>query len=412
MKFLLIPCGTHGNIRPMLVLSLALINKGHEVISCSSPEHEEFFKEYGITFYPMGMNFKDRIAKHPEIASGNDFTSAKAQMQYFREDIPNQFNSVLKAARGVDCIIGGGVSFAGRSIAEYYKIPYRHVLYAPGLLKSYNIAPYNSNDKEVSGFSARLSWAISDLTYYLALGGTINKCRRELGLPPVKSIMDYYTNDAIVVADEELGKVNPGAVIRYIQTGFWHLKEEGELDKELEHFLEAGPKPVFIGFGSMSDRDPEGTKKIINNVVGNKGIRFIISKGLANLLGNSLGENVKVIDYVPHSKLFPRMAAIAHHGGAGTVHTAALAGVPQIIVPHLPDHPYWGVRIHKLQLGPKPIMRSKLTSQSLLEAISEILGDLSFMDNANKMGQLLNKKNTVSEDIDKVIEWIKSDLKK
>ena len=405
MKILLSPSGSHGDVRPMAVLGIGLKQEGHEVIICSSPEHEEFFTKYELKFFPVGMNIKERMQKEPNLATGNNLKSVKAQKKYFAQDFPAQVYGLLKAAKGVDCIIGGGVSMAGRSVAEYYKLPYGHVIYIPRLLRSANRIPFQYSEKERSKALVRCYWALGDIAHNWALKGVINKTRKEFSLPPISNAVNYYTDDAIVAIDEELGKVDSGVALRYMQSSYWHLEEEGELDKELTDFIEAGPKPVYIGFGSMSDEDPENTKQILNEVIGCKDLRFIISKGWANILDNAKGENVKIIDYVPHSKLFPKMAAVAHHGGAGTVHTVALAGVPQIVIPHLPDHPYWGFRIHELNLGPKAILRSTLTGHNLIAAINEAIENDSYKKSAEKMAETLRKKDNAGE-AKKVLDWI------
>jgi vancomycin aglycone glucosyltransferase len=410
MKFLLTPSGTQGEARPTVALCLGLKAKGHEVVVCSSPEHEQLFKKYDIEFYPAGLNLKERIKENPELASGNDMKSAKAQVKYFKEDFEAQSAGILKVAKGMDCIIDVGVSMAGRSVAEYYKIPYRHVLIIPSLLRTDNRIPFQFSDKKRSKLAIRMHWLFTDIVYNWTLRDSINKWRKKIGLAPIKNTWNFYTDYAIVATDEELGKVDPGVKTKYIQTGYWHLEEAaGELDKDLVSFIEAGSKPIYIGFGSIPDRDPEEVNRIFNELIGCKDYRFILSRSWGNMMENAKGENVKLVDYVPHTKLFPKLAAVIHHGGCGTVHTGALSGVPQIIIPYLPDHPYWGVKLNNLKMGPKHIMRTQLTAQKLLEAVREIDNTPLYKENAMKMAKTLSKKDSVNDAVDKIIEWIKKD---
>src|SRR5207248_1968448 len=128
-------------------------------------------------------------------------------------------------------------------------------------------------------------------------------------------------------------------------TGSWQLDDTRPLDPGLEQFLGAGETPVYIGFGSMVDPDPEGTNAIIAEAIERVGCRAIVSSGWAGLGQREPHPRIHVIGPTPHAALFPRVAAVVHHGGAGTTHAAALAGVPQVIVPHLLDQFGWAHRI-------------------------------------------------------------------
>ncbi len=409
MRFLLIPGGTQGDARPMAAFGMRLITKGHKVIVCSSPEHKDFFNKYGMEFYPIGLNLKERIKEDPALLTGNDIKHLFSQVKYFRDDFPTQINDILNTVKETDCIIDGGVSVAGRTIAEYFKVPYRHLVVIPGLLRSDKRIPFQHSNKKRSKLAVKMYWAYADFIFGLPTKGTINKVRKKIGLKPIKSLMDYYTNDAILATDEEIGKVDSSVKTRHMQVGYFHLDDEGELDKDLLDFIEAGSKPIYIGFGSMPDREPEKLNQIFNEILGCKDYRFIISKGWSNMLDNAKGENIKVVDYVPHSKLFPKMAAIIHHGGAGTVHTAAMSGVPQIIVGYLAEHLYWGVKLHDLKMGAKHISRTQLTAENLLAAIRETMQTPAYKENAERMGKILTKKHSESDFVDRIIEWIKQD---
>lgn len=414
MKFLLTPSGTHGDIRPLAALGISLKNKGQDVVAVSSPDHKDFFEKQGIEFRCVGKSMKKRIEKEPEIATGKGKKGASAQIRYFKEDFPLQFKGILEHAKNADCIIDGGVSMAGKSIAEYYEIPFKHVMVIPHIMRSDKRIPFQYSDKKRSKFLVKLYWAYATKIYNFGFKKTINQCRQEIGLPIINNVMDFYTEDSIVATDKELSKVCPEVTLDYSQVGYFHVEEEGELSEDLVDFIQSGTKPIYIGFGSVpSGESSEGneTSNILNEVIGCKDHRFIVSRGWANILDNSKEDNVKVVDYVPHTKLFPEMGAIVHHGGAGTVHTAALAGVPQIIIPHLADHPYWGFKINKLKLGPKHINRTNLTSEALIAAINETVNNPIYSEKAEEMGQVLKKNDRVNDAADDLIKWVKQQKK-
>jgi len=149
---------------------------------------------------------------------------------------------------------------------------------------------------------------------------------------------------------------------------------EGEpLPRKLEGFLESGPPPVYLGFGSMTDPDPARTTQRLLDAITRLGCRALISKGWAGIGDGALPEGVMAIGAVSHASLFPRLAAVVHHGGAGTTHAAARAGVPQVIVAHVLDQFYFARRIHDLGVGPPAIPRARLTPERLAETLRATL---------------------------------------
>ncbi|WP_233583264.1 glycosyltransferase, partial [Corallococcus sp. CA053C] len=153
-------------------------------------------------------------------------------------------------------------------------------------------------------------------------------------------------------------------------TGYWFLDEArtwvppvGLLD-----FLNAGPAPVYVGFGSMGGFDAAETSRLVVQAL--NGRRAVLAAGWGGLDRKALPENVHFVDSAPHDWLFPRMAAVVHHGGAGTTAAALRAGVPMAVVPFLGDQPFWGWRMEQLGVAPRPIPRKQLTAQNLATAIA------------------------------------------
>jgi sterol 3beta-glucosyltransferase len=89
------------------------------------------------------------------------------------------------------------------------------------------------------------------------------------------------------------------------------------------------------------------------------------------------------------------MAAVVHHGGAGTTHYGLRAGVPSIIVPFFADQPFWGYRVTKLGLGPAPIPRKKLTTKRLAKAILKAINDKEMRQRAAELGKELKEEKGV-----------------
>jgi UDP:flavonoid glycosyltransferase YjiC (YdhE family) len=160
-------------------------------------------------------------------------------------------------------------------------------------------------------------------------------------------------------------------------TGYWFLDpvDEWTPPAALIEFLEAGPPPVFIGFGSMSSRKPEETTDLIVEAVGRARQRAIILSGWGGLQRSSVPDTVFMVDSVPYPWLFPRVSAVVHHGGAGTTSAGLRAGVPSMVIPFFGDQPFWGQRVAALGVGPEPVPRKKLSVERLAQAIEEAVTD-------------------------------------
>lgn len=182
-------------------------------------------------------------------------------------------------------------------------------------------------------------------------------------------------------------------------TGYWVLPttEGWAPSSELEAFLARKGTVVTIGFGSMASRDAEALTRLVLGAVRSAGVRAVLVAGWGGLKASTTGDDVFFADSLPHEWLFPRMAAVVHHGGAGTTGTALRAGVPSVVVPFTMDQPFWGSRVEALGAGPKPIPRKSLTEQRLADALRAATGDAPMRERAAALGAQLRAEDGVAE---------------
>jgi hypothetical protein len=159
--------------------------------------------------------------------------------------------------------------------------------------------------------------------------------------------------------------------------GYWFLVDAGgwQPPEELLRFLEAGEKPVSIGFGSMTGREPQKIDRAHYRGGRQSGQRAVLLAGWASIGDARLPDSIFRLSAAPRSWLFPRIAGVVHHGGAGTMVAVLRAGVSTVVVPHFADQPFWGKRIQALGLGPKPILRPKFPASRLANAIQAAVTD-------------------------------------
>lgn len=180
-------------------------------------------------------------------------------------------------------------------------------------------------------------------------------------------------------------------------TGYFFLDTitDWQPSSELKAFLDAGDPPVYIGFGSMAGRNPEQLARLILEALAKSDQRGLLLTGWGGLRTEWVPDNVFVLDAAPHSWLFPRMAAVVHHGGAGTTAEGLRAGVPTLLVPFVLDQPFWGARVKALGLGPDPIPQKNLTADRLAFAIRIAVTDPGMKQRANTCGAAVRAQDGV-----------------
>jgi UDP:flavonoid glycosyltransferase YjiC (YdhE family) len=236
-------------------------------------------------------------------------------------------------------------------------------------------------------FAERLVWSIG--------ATTVNALRtQQLGLPAhtPRSYLAAKHTTPIVYGFSRLVVPRPADwPARVVISGYWFL-DEGQAwqpPADLQAFLEAGPPPVYIGFGSMSHRDPQATLRLIVDALQPARQRAVLAAGWSGVRGEQLPDHLFALQSAPHDWLLPRMAGIVHHGGAGTTAAGLRAGKPTLIIPHMSDQPYWGRRVHELGVGPSPIPRHKLTAAALARGIAALVNDPTQTQRAAALGQAI-----------------------
>ena len=167
---------------------------------------------------------------------------------------------------------------------------------------------------------------------------------------------------------------------------------------ELARFLDAGPPPVYIGFGSIVIDDPDAFTKLIFKAVEMTGVRALVSKGWGGLGDkNNTPENIFMLGNTPHDWLFPKVSAVVHHGGAGTTAIGLKCGRPTMIVPFFGDQEFWGAMVAESKAGARTCTPYKhLTAAKLAKGIEECLLDESKV-NAAKIAESIAKEGDGAE---------------
>jgi len=370
-KVLISTIGSRGEVQSALALALELRALGHRAILCVPPNFRDWSESFGFQCVPIGPDVQKFTAASTQTKRRRPSKAVIRQM--VSGSMIEQFKATAIAAQDCDLIItAGDLQHAGKSIAESLGIPHVHATYCPVTLRSGDHTPPNLGwlvrSQTLPGLLKKALWRFSDRQWNATWREPLNRQRAALGLAPVDNVPSYIANEhSWVAADPLLAPASEFDGIRLFQTGAWILRDERPLPDELEEFLAAGNTPIYFGFGSMKRND--NLNRILIQAARALGHRAIISKGWGGFGLSDAPSDCMVIDDVSHEKLFPRVAAIVHHGGAGTITTAARAGKPQVIVPHLYDQFYWSHRVRKLGIGVSGGEPAKLTIEKLIAAL-------------------------------------------
>jgi vancomycin aglycone glucosyltransferase len=354
MRVLLSTIGSRGDVQPLLALGLELRALGHEVRFCVPPDFQPWLADLGFAATPIGPELRGMMAAKPAGPVPPPMTPEQRQ-QLAEASVAAQFQTVAAAAEGCDVIVAAtALQIAARSVAEVRGIPYAFAVYCPNVLPSPHHAPpplppIAGMPAAAPGTNVEL-WARDGERFGALFGPALNAHRATLGLAPVADVRAHVFGDQPwLAADRALAPWPEPADAGVFQPGAWIVADARPLSREIEAFLDAGAPPIYFGFGSLRAAPDLG--RVLIEAARALGRRAIVSRGWGDLALPDAGGDGLAIDEVNQQALFARVAAVVHHGGAGTTTIAALAGAPQVIVPQRYDQHYFARRVDELGIG-------------------------------------------------------------
>jgi len=416
MKITMFAAGSQGDIQPCLSLCKGLQNAGYSLTLAAPEDFAGFAQKHQVNFSPLRGDVQKIMASETarefmETAGSNPFKSMRAMRTLIAPVVMRMVTDAYDSCRDADALICLGVfSPFGYSIAEKLNIPLMNIEPTPLLPTRAFPAPSWPIQKNLGGLPNFLSGLAMLLVIWQWYRPFVHDFRQQLGLPPSKSGYFYRALRSTPL----LAAYSPQIIPRPVDwpssvhvTGYYFLDSspDWEPSPELESFLDAGDPPVYIGFGSMSTRNPEKLAKLILEAIANSGQRAVLLTGWGGLQTEELPEDVFVLDYAPHGWLFPRMSAVVHHGGAGTSAEGVRAGVPSVILPFAFDQSFWGARIKSLGVGPDPIPQKKLTVDRLSRAIRLAATDPALRQRASSIGAAVRSEQGVGKAVDVVNKY-------
>ncbi|KAJ3370567.1 hypothetical protein HDU91_006058 [Kappamyces sp. JEL0680] len=407
LTILIMIVGSRGDVQPFVALGRELRKHGHRVRLAT----HQVFKE----FYPLAGDPAELMAfmvKNPGLIPGYE-AIVDGEVGKKRAMIEEILESGWKACISADpatqesftaqAIIANPPSFAHIHCAEKLAIPlhiYFTMPWSPTRAFHHPLVNIHYSHAE-QPIVNMLSYDVTEAITWSGLGDIINRFRKKtLGLHylvvnPGKVMSLLHTPHTYCWSPHLIPKPKDwGPHIDISGFFFLDLATNYTPPSDLVSFLNAGPEPVYIGFGSIVLDDPDGLTDLIFRAVQQAGVRAIVSKGWGGFGGKRPPDNVFLLGNCPHDWLFERVSAVCHHGGAGTTAIGLLKGRPSIVVPFFGDQPFWGAMISRMGVGPDPIPNRSLTSAKLAEAIKFCLSP-AVLEKARNLGMEMSREHGV-----------------
>jgi sterol 3beta-glucosyltransferase len=370
MQITMLTVGSRGDVQPFVAFGVGLQDVGHRVRICTHARFEPLVEGQGLEFAPLAQG---AVARRGETEEGRRWAEHWSRwmpawvglLQDARSVARRRLGDAAAACDGADVIVASNLTqLLGWQLARDLDVPVvRALLNAPSYWMARRSRP------PVARALRQLAW--------LGARPWLNRVRRDaLGRPrlPLREpigtleaageLVLYPFSPAVFPRPEGWGAATE-------VTGYWFLNQavDPEPSDELRAFLDAGPAPIYVGFGIQIDHDPRATTETILKTLRRAGLRGVLQRPRESLAGAALSDDVLAVGGVPHDWLFERCAAVVHHGAAGTTATALRAGVPAVIVPHNSDQFSWGRRMAELGVSPLPIPRRRLSIDRLEPAV-------------------------------------------
>jgi len=404
MKLVAMTCGTKGDTRPMAALCRALMDAGHELILLADGGASEDARDLGVPFAALAGDIRAAALQwsagiSSAVAGKNNLDgNAQALARIANENADAWMCRVLEAAAGADgLIVGGLAAFIGYSAAEKLGVPVIGAGMIPLNATSAFPSPF-LGPRSMPRWLNRFSYRLVDEALWRAFRKATDAARAKVGLPAGRKIwsghpMLYGISPTLLPrpADWPSNAWMCGQWVRPMR--------DWDAPQSLQDFLSAGDAPIYVGFGSMVGFDARALLDVVVAAVG--GQRALFYPGWSGADSLDLPPNFCVIGDTPHDWLFPRTSIVVHHGGSGTTHSAARAGVPSVVLPFAADQFFWAERLRGLGIAPVTASVGRLTPAGLSRAIAAARAP-EMRERASTVGARMRTEDGLRMAVDKV----------
>jgi UDP:flavonoid glycosyltransferase YjiC (YdhE family) len=394
--------GSRGDVEPYLALGLGLQAAGHTVRLATHTRYKPEITAAGFEFSPLAGDPRVLVegeAGRRWMESGRNPLRTMRRLLDLTGGFFDQFLADCEAAMiRTDGVLFSVLAFPPCHLAEAARVPAVAAWLQP--MSRTRAFPSLFFRRGGPGWFNRVSHVVTEQIIWLPVRSRVNRWRESLGLGPLPASGLYrpvYRTLPVLYGFSPLVVSPPpdwSPLVRV--TGYWSRPQPDDWapPARLLDFLAAGPPPVYVGFGSRPERRPEALAELVLASVRRADCRAVLLRGWGGLDAVDPGDDVLVVDEVPHTWLFPRMAGVVHHGGAGTTGTALQSGTPSVVVPSFADQFFWGERTAALGAGVN-LPRRRLSVPALTASLQRVVGNGSMQKRAGTLGGRLRAEDGV-----------------
>ena len=422
--------GSRGDVQPFLPIARRLQRDGHRVRLATHAVFRDWVESHGVEFFPLAGNPQELMEYM--VATGGWLLPRS--LDQLVEQVPRMRTTVAEILASTwpactepdpgredampflaDAIIANPPSQGHIHVAEALCAPLHIMFTMPWSPTRTSRHPFTlAGAGTGAGVFNRLSFIAFDLLTWLGTGDLVNEFREQalgaaaihLGDNGASLLHDHAVPHAYLWSPSLLEK--PEDWGPHLEVSGFVFQDEARTFKpprDLARFLAAGPPPVYVGFGSCPAPDPAGLTRTIFEGIEQAGVRALVARGWAHLGSDAVPPNVMLLDEVPHDWLFPRCAAVCHHGGAGTTAAGLRAGRPTIVVPFFGDQHFWGRSVAEAGAGPSAIPIRDFTASALAEGIAFCRG-LRVRKRARELGKRLREQSGEDSAVAAFYRWL------
>ena len=416
MKLTILAAGSRGDIQPYLAFAVGLQQAGYQVTLAANCNFADLAAQYGIPFFPLRIDsyaFTQDPRARAWLESRNPLKLALESVRIIRPMLAQILQDAWAASQGADAIVYHSYAVpTGYYIGKELGIPALPVSMYPLPTRAHRALPIEMPFPLGKMGNWLSHWLVDFFTWQVYRPSAQKLWGKRVPLTTPYRLL-YGEKRPLICCYSPAALPKPADVPEHVHViGHFFLDPPADWQPspELAHFLAAGSPPVYIGFGSMGDpARARETTTIVLEALAQSGQRGLLASGWSGLGAESnLPESVFVLDSAPHNWLLPQMAAVVHHGGVGTTGAGLRAGVPNLVVPHFGDQPFWGEQIAKLGVGPAPIHRRVLTAGNLAAAIKTAVSDPAMKEKAAVLGRQIRAENGIERGIALFQEFTRS----
>jgi UDP:flavonoid glycosyltransferase YjiC (YdhE family) len=398
MKVAVLAYGSRGDVQPAVALASALAARGHAASLIAPSNFGALAAGRGVDFRPLPIDTAEGMhdAENERLfAEGGDPFAFLRWLNQAGRKIGALAPTALASAKGAELIVPTGLMDSlGGMLAERLRAPCVYAWWQPMLAaRDFLFSAGETAPPRFPGWGNRAMFLAYEQAMWLIARRGLRSARELYELPaapfqpPLRRAVARGATLLLAYSAAPLARSRDWPANVEV-TGSWFLDDGARWTPPpgLERFLADGAAPVYVGFGSMSLRDADALLDAILGALARVCARAIVSAGWGGLGGAALPPAVFALDEAPHDWLFPRMAAIVHHGGAGTTGAALRAGKPSVVTPFIADQFAWARLLAARGLAPPPLPRRALTAERLAVAIGAALNDSAMRQRAAAIG--------------------------